>query len=137
MGLIGPVAFGVCSRHLHAPLPCCCAPAAGTGDVALCGAPFASFKAVASRRLFLICMGADAPSPCDLVVEVCRMAKASRQSGSRFVSRLYPVEYVCFASMDKIGELAERVVAKHFGEGAPATQVRGGWQSVAPGAAWL
>ena len=65
----------------------------------------------------------DAPSPTDLVIEVCRAAKASGESKSRFVNRLYPVDVVGFASLEKIEELAAKVVEQHFGERAQPVQV--------------
>lgn len=55
-------------------------------------------------------------------MEVCRKAQSSRQCRSRFVNRLYPVESVCFASMEKMDELASDLVGQHFGPGAPPTQ---------------
>lgn len=54
-------------------------------------------------------------------------AKATKQSRSRFACRFHPVEHQCFASMEKIEELAAKVVEQHFptGEGVEPIPVSG------------
>lgn len=62
------------------------------------------------------------PAPSAMVAIACQATADTGVSKTRFCSRFYPVEYTCFASMEKIGELAARVVAQHFPEDAEPIQ---------------
>ncbi|KAL4852951.1 THUMP domain-containing protein 1 [Chlorella vulgaris] len=64
--------------------------------------------------VYVECKDAEGPSPAALAQHACQRVADSHQSETRFCSRFYPVEHTCYASMEKIEELAEQVSARHF-----------------------
>lgn len=64
--------------------------------------------------VYVECKDAEGPSPAALAQHACQRVADSHQSETRFCSRFYPVEHTCYASMEKIEELAEQVAARHF-----------------------
>ncbi|KAL4426982.1 hypothetical protein ABPG77_009543 [Micractinium sp. CCAP 211/92] len=63
---------------------------------------------------------AEGPSPSAIVLAACEAVAAGREARTRFCQRLCPVEATSFASLEKIQEMAARVVAEHFPTGADA-----------------
>lgn len=61
---------------------------------------------------------AQGPAPSDIVLAACEAVAAGGEARTRFCARLCPVEATCYASLEKIEELAARVVADHFPAGA-------------------
>ncbi|PSC72640.1 THUMP domain-containing family [Micractinium conductrix] len=64
--------------------------------------------------VYLECKDADGPSPSAMVLAASEAAAAQQRNPTRWCLRFSPVELTCFASMEKIGELAAKVVAEHF-----------------------
>jgi hypothetical protein len=64
--------------------------------------------------VYVECKDAEGPSPAALVAHACERVAAAQQVQTRHCSRFYPVEHTCYASLDKVQELAEHVVAQHF-----------------------
>ena len=64
--------------------------------------------------VFLECKDGGGPGPAALVQHACQRVSDSQQGAGRFCSRFYPVERTCYASMEKIEELAAQVVRDHF-----------------------
>lgn len=72
---------------------------------------------------------AEGPSPSAIVLAACEAVAAGREARTRFCQRLCPVEATSFASLEKIQEMAARVVAEHFPTGADAPiEVRASWR---------
>lgn len=84
------------------------------------GAVFAAHASGLNSVVFVEYRDAEGPSPTALAVAIAEEVKATQVNRTRFCCRLHPVEYQCYANMEKIDELAEKVVAAHFpcGEGA-------------------
>ncbi|KAL4457950.1 hypothetical protein ABPG75_012815 [Micractinium tetrahymenae] len=61
---------------------------------------------------------AQGPAPSAIVLAACEAVAAAGEARTRHCARFCPVEATCFASLDKIRELAEKVVGEHFPEGA-------------------
>lgn len=117
------------------------AAAAGGGDIAAALASEVAELKDESKQLFVVHPsglksvvyleyrgGEDDPTPTELTLAICREAQATQQSRTRFICRFHPVDYQCYASMEKIEELAEKVVEKHFPEGAELIKVGRGRQ---------
>lgn len=74
--------------------------------------------------VFVECKDPQGPSPTALVQHVCAAVDASRVNSTRWCNRFYPIEHTCYASMEKIEELAAAVAAEHFPEGGEQIEVR-------------
>ncbi|KAI7843797.1 hypothetical protein COHA_002695 [Chlorella ohadii] len=64
--------------------------------------------------VFLEARDKEGPSPTALVQHVCQQAAQTKVNRTKWCNRFYPVEQTCYASMDKIEELAAAVAAQHF-----------------------
>ena len=91
--------------------------------------PFVVHNVGVSSCIYVECRWEGAPSPSEVVAAACQEAADTRQNKSRFCNRFYPIEHTCYASVEKIGELAEKLVPQYFPEGVEegVQASRGGW----------
>lgn len=80
--------------------------------------PFYYHLTGVSCVVYLEYRDAQGPAPSDIVLAACEAVAAGGEARTRFCARLCPVEATCYASLEKIEELAARVVADHFPAGA-------------------
>ncbi|PRW56090.1 THUMP domain-containing 1-like protein [Chlorella sorokiniana] len=64
--------------------------------------------------VFLEARDPEGPSPTALVQHLCKQAAQTKVNRTKWCNRFYPVEHTCYASMEKIGDLAAAVAAQHF-----------------------
>lgn len=80
--------------------------------------PFYYHMTGVNSVVYLEYRDAGGPDPSAVVLAACEAVAAAGSARTRFCARLCPVEATCFASMEKIQELAAQVVADHFPAGA-------------------
>ena len=94
-------------RGCRAHAACCCCCWAATSAAWLCSLAATTWGGMPPPSLPTLL-----PAPVPL--SPCPSPPSPQVNRTKWCNRFYPVEHTCYASMDKIEELAAAVVARHF-----------------------